>query len=223
VQVLQLQEERKAYRLQMKPYHKNPRQITKKQFDQLKENLAYLGDLSGIVHELNTDEIIGGNQRSAVFDINKCQVEIVHNLDHPDEQGTVAQGFVIWQGKRYTYRQVRWTPKQAEQANITANRMGGEWNFDELANWDMSDLLEWGFEERELGIAIDDDTGEAWQGMPEFEHEDLTAFQSLHVHFNNAASVNAFAKLVGQNITDKTKAIWYPKQDKIEYGEAHES
>lgn len=134
----------------MKPYHKNPRQITKKQFDELKANLAYLGDLSGIVHDLNSDEIIGGNQRSAVFDVNKCEIEIVHRYDYPDEQGTVAQGFIIWDGKRYTYRQVRWTPKQCEQANITANRLGGDWDWDSLANgFDMDSLLSWGFDDVE--------------------------------------------------------------------------
>ena len=149
----------------MKPYHKNPRQITRKQFQQLKENLAYLGDLSGIVHDLNTDEIIGGNQRSAVFDVNKCQIEIVHKYDYPDEQGTVAQGFIIWDGKRYTYRQVRWTPKQCEQANITANRLGGDWDWDSLANgFDMSDLLSWGFEENDFPF----DTS----GIPEFKEYD---------------------------------------------------
>ena len=41
-----------------KQYHKNPRQITTKQMTMLAHDLAELGDLSGIVHNLNTDEII---------------------------------------------------------------------------------------------------------------------------------------------------------------------
>ena len=45
----------------MKEYHKNPRKITPKQLEQLKANIQELGDLSGIVHDLNTDEIITGN------------------------------------------------------------------------------------------------------------------------------------------------------------------
>jgi DNA modification methylase len=153
----------------MKPYHKNPRQINRKQFDQLKENLAYLGDLSGIVHDLNSNEIIGGNQRSNVFDVNKCEIEIVHKYDYPDEQGTVAHGFIIWQGKRYTYRQVDWTPKQCEQANITANRLGGEWDFDELANWDMSDLLTWGFEESDFPFDVAPAMNEGADAEPQID------------------------------------------------------
>jgi hypothetical protein len=52
----------------MKHYHKNPRQITKKQFADLQDSLKRLGDLSGIVHDLTSDEVIGGNQRMDVFD-----------------------------------------------------------------------------------------------------------------------------------------------------------
>ena len=165
---------------QMKPYHKNPRRINKKQFEQLKENLLYLGDLSGIVHDLNSNEIVGGNQRSSVFDVNECDVEIVHQYDYPDEQGTIAHGFIIWKDKRYTYRQVRWTPKQCKQANITANRLGGEWDFDELANWDMSDLLTWGFEESDFPFdvapATDGEWGDALNKLPD---EDRAPFQQI--------------------------------------------
>lgn len=110
----------------MKKYEHNPRQWTRKQRDQLRENLRLLGDISGIVHDLNSDQIIGGNFRSDVMDINKCHIEIVRQFDEPDEQGTVAFGFVEWNGKLYNYRQVRWTKEQCERACISANAMGGE-------------------------------------------------------------------------------------------------
>lgn len=134
----------------MKPYHKNPRVITDGKLTSLGDSLSNLGDLGGIVHDLNSDEIIGGNQRGRVFDINECEIEIVHQDDEPDEQGTVAHGFVVWKGKRYAYRQVRWTPRQAEEANIKANRLGGEWDWEALAEWDYGDLTAWGFEADEL-------------------------------------------------------------------------
>ena len=81
----------------MKQYHKNPRQITEKQFADLQKWLRELGDLSGIVHDLNTDEIIGGNMRSRVFDVNACQIELTGEAHEPDEQGTVANGFIVWE------------------------------------------------------------------------------------------------------------------------------
>lgn len=145
----------------MKPYHKNPRQITSKQLSQLRDTLRELGDLSGIVHDVNSDEIIGGNQRGRVFDVNKCEVVLEHSFDEPDEQGTIALGYVVWEGKRYGYRAVSWTAEQCEKANIVANKAGGSWDFDVLANeFDVDDLLSWGFEAFELSIDADDVGGD---------------------------------------------------------------
>ncbi len=67
-----------------------------------------------------------------------------------------------------------------------------------------------------------DDPNAEWVGMPEFEHDDLTAYQSIHVHFKSKEDVEDFAKLVGQSLTDKTRSIWYPKQEIIRYGVASE-
>lgn len=140
----------------MKCYHKNPRQITKRQHADLRRWLRELGDLSGIVHDLNSDEIVGGNQRGEVFDINACQIEIAHATDEPDEQGTVAIGYIVWQEHRYNYRAVRWTEGQCEKANVIANKAGGDWDFDILANeFEFDDLLDWGFDkDRLLGAGI---------------------------------------------------------------------
>lgn len=137
----------------MKPYHKNPRQIKEKQFQDLRAWLLELGDLSGIVHDLNSDEVISGNQRVRAIDVAKCKVVLTEEPHEPDAQGTVAHGYVIWQGAKYNYRQVRWDARQCEKANIVANKAGGGWDFDTLANgFEMNDLLEWGFEDWELGM-----------------------------------------------------------------------
>ena len=114
----------------MQQYSKNPRKITDAQLEQLKSNIKELGDLSGIVHDLNTDEIISGNQRSKVININECEIEIVKKYDEPNEQGTIAFGFVIFENQRLNYRQVRWNEKQREKACITANALGGEFDYD---------------------------------------------------------------------------------------------
>lgn len=109
---------------EFRPYHKNPRKISKKQRDKLRENMETLGDISGIVHNLNTGEIIGGNQRSRIIDIEKADIEVLQEYDEPDQQGTVKIGWVTWNKTRWNYRAVRWTNEQAERANITANSLG---------------------------------------------------------------------------------------------------
>lgn len=134
-------------------YHKNPRTITNEQLERLEDTLERLGDLSGIVHDLNTDEIIGGNQRSKVFRLEDCEIVLTEEYAQPDEQGTVGLGFVVWKGKRYAYRAVRWDARTAEEANIVANRAGGDWDFEILAQeFAMPDLLAWGFEPADFGM-----------------------------------------------------------------------
>jgi len=139
----------------MKKYHKNPRILNEKQAALLKKTLIELGDLSGIVHDVNSDEIIGGNQRSDIFDINKCKIEIVKKYPKPTKTGTIAEGYVLWNDERYTYRKVKWTPKQCEKANVIANHAGGTWDFEILSQkFETSDLIDWGFEEWELTTNI---------------------------------------------------------------------
>ena len=204
----------------MKTYHKNPRQITKKQFSDLETWLAELGDLSGIVHDLNSDEIVSGNMRSRVFDPDKCEIVITEQLDEPDEQGTVAHGYIIWQGKKYAYRQVRWTAEQCEKANIVSNKAGGDFDFDIMGNeFEIDNLLEWGFQKYELGIVADDmDIEEAWEGMPEFDNKDLRSFKQLIVHFANQSDFDDFLELVDQKISDKVRYMWYPKAEIMRQG-----
>ncbi len=58
------------------------------------------------------------------------------------------------------------------------------------------------------------DPYELWQGMPEFEQDDISAFRSINVHFNSQEDIDAFEQLVGQPITSKTKYIYYPQAQK---------
>lgn len=135
-----------------KEYHKNPRKITQQLLAQLKANLEELGDLSGITHDLNTDEIITGNQRSKVINLSECEIHLTKEFKKPDKQGTVALGYVIWQGMNLNYRQVRWDEKQREKANITANSLIGLWDEDvlkkdwigvaEIEKWNLPFILE---------------------------------------------------------------------------------
>lgn len=54
-----------------------------------------------------------------------------------------------------------------------------------------------------------------YRGMPEFEQVDLRPWQSVQVHFDCRADRDAFAELVGTEITERTKSIRYPRQDHV--------
>jgi hypothetical protein len=142
----------------MKHFASNPRQITDKQFERLQKDLAELGDLGGYVHDLDTDEIIGGNQRAEAMGLlnGTIQPVIEKKYEKPNKQGTVMVGYFEWKGEQYKYRAVRgWDDKKRQRANIVANKAGGSWDMDALANgFDMADLLDWGFEEDEL-VGVD--------------------------------------------------------------------
>jgi hypothetical protein len=59
----------------------------------------------------------------------------------------------------------------------------------------------------------DDDEWKAeWKDMPEFIQEDLTSFRKIIVHFQSQEDVDAFAKLVGQNIGPKQPSIGFPQR-----------
>jgi|SRR5215831_7213375 len=59
-----------------------------------------------------------------------------------------------------------------------------------------------------------DDPSELWQGMPEFNSEDQTAIQSIHMHFRTRKDVDDFAKLINQSINPKTNYLWFPHRQR---------
>lgn len=61
---------------------------------------------------------------------------------------------------------------------------------------------------------IENDWKKHWKGMPEYEQEDNPPYKQIYLNFRNKEDYEAFAKLVDQNLTEKTKSIWYPKLDK---------
>ena len=78
---------------ELKQYHKNPRKISDKQMELLKKNLGELGDLSGVVHDLNSGEVIGGNQRTKVFNLQNAEIIITEQFEHQLESENLLPRF----------------------------------------------------------------------------------------------------------------------------------
>jgi hypothetical protein len=53
-----------------------------------------------------------------------------------------------------------------------------------------------------------------WKDMPEFKNDEKKPFKTINVHFRTEEDYYEFAKMIDQNLTDKTKAIWHPKLEK---------
>jgi hypothetical protein len=102
-------------------------------------------------------------------------------------------------------------------ADNRSSEVGLQWDADVLKELSVDLDLQPYFTEAELadltGTALPDpdDAEDEWNGMPEAENEDV-AKRHLTIHFLTEQDVLDFANLIQQQITDKTKYIWYPQQ-----------
>ena len=115
----------------LKPADYNPRTITDEQLERLKKSLQEFGDLSGIVFNRRTGNLVGGHQRLKCLPPD-AKIE-KKDLKAKTKTGTIAQGFIIFDGgEKHTYREVDWDEATEKTANIAANKHGGEWDDDKL-------------------------------------------------------------------------------------------
>lgn len=128
----------------LKENPKNPRRIDKHDFNLLVETMKEYGDLSGIVFNRRTGQLVGGHQRKQAFNKMGGQknVIITENFEVPNKQGTVALGYVNVDNEQFAYREVDWDAGREASANIAANRIQGQFDLDLLAqvNYEISQL-----------------------------------------------------------------------------------
>lgn len=109
------------------PNPKNPRKITPEKIEMLRAALTRFGDLSGIVFNRRSGQLVGGHQRKEAFQGGQITVE--RRFSEPSRAGTVAEGFVLFEGERYAYREVDWDAETDLAANIAANKGAGDWDY----------------------------------------------------------------------------------------------
>jgi len=125
-------------------YYKNPRSLSEKEFKQLKTSLDKFGMIDKPIVNLDADNtIIGGHQRKHVLEasgVKECECWV------PDRE---------------------LTEREVEELNIRLNKNTGSWDFDTLANeFELDDLLEWGFDKGELDIDLWQPEGETPEDLP---------------------------------------------------------
>lgn len=85
------------------------------------------GDISGIVFNRRSGNVIGGTQRSRNLDENS-KVTVTKRFATPTKRGTVATGYVLHKGERFSYREVDWSEETETAAMLAANENAGEWD-----------------------------------------------------------------------------------------------
>ena len=113
----------------------NPRQLTKDQYQNLKDSISRFGLVDPIIVNSNKERkniIVGGHQR----------VKVAKDMDL--EFVPVIEVDLSYDKER--------------ELNVRLNKNTGEWDMDVLANmFDMDELIDWGFNEKELNIFSDDE------------------------------------------------------------------
>lgn len=101
-----------------------------------------------------------------------------------------------------------------------ARMWDGEAYRDLLGGLAATDLLPVSVDGDDLDALLnpDIDYDELWQGMPEFEQESIGCLATIRVRFATVEDIKSFAELIGQTVTEKTKAIWYPKREQDQMG-----
>ena len=168
------------------PNPKNPRKISHKKSDMLNKSMREFGDLSGIVYNICTKQLVGGHQRTKNFDPSWP----IAKKKYKDSVGTVAVGEIKTPFGIWAYREVDWPKEKESMANIAANQQGGEFNdiklkeiLMEISNEDI-DLI--GFTQTELDQLLDDkDSSQKSELLEEMELKPFENYDYLVVLFDN--------------------------------------
>ena len=112
------------------------------------------------------------------------------------------------------------TPAQIRAYRLADNKVAeaAQWDFDMLAD-EMAGLAD--FDMTAFGFAelgdIEPDVDEEYKGMPECENENQLGIE-VTIRFKTIEEKIAFGDLIGQKITEKTKALRYPKEFQDQLG-----
>ncbi len=191
----------------------NPREVSEAALSALGYSLSEFGDISGIVYSADSGYLLCGHQRLRVL-------REKHNGKLKLEEGAI----VTPDGERFPIRIISgWGDAKEKAANVAANSelIAGRFTpeltgvLEEIKTElpELTDSL------RLLNIFPEPfDANEEWEGMPEFQQKQLDCYKRIVVSFMTEKDYKAFVALIGQNLTEKTKSIWYPKRDQDQLG-----
>lgn len=193
---------------------RNPRQHTPRNIGMIADVLQTIGPARSIVID-EKNEIIAGN---GVIEA-AAQAGITHVRVYDRDTGELGPAAPEGEPSILAVRVTGLTDAQKREYAVADNRTG------DLSSWDtevLAELMDEGVDlgaywfEEELGRMLGqepepDDPYAEWEGMPEYSHQDKTAFRSLTVHFKDQEAVDQFATLVDQAITPKTRFLWFPE------------
>lgn len=213
----------------------NPRKISDEALSGLKASLRSFGDISGIVFNKRTGNLVSGHQRVRAL-----------AEEHGDDIQIFQEGYEgrikLPDGTHVRVRYVDWDESMEKAANVAANNphTQGEWTLD------VDDIIaEIQCELPELSASVnidlmmpppktqpsaegdgvsagDIDPLEEWNagGMPEYEQEKKAPYKEVIVRFETQEAVEEFERRLEITLPpyEHRKNIWYPKKKIQSFG-----
>lgn len=184
------------------PYKNNPRKHTEKQVLQIAESISEFGFVNPIlVDEKNM--ILAGHGRylaAQKLELETVPVVVIDTLSEDQKTALVIADNKIAMNSTWDedllWEQIRQLNDKGFNLDLLA--------FDEMEILPMTDLN-----------TVINPLAE-WEDMPEYNQEDLLAYKTVYVHFRNEKDFKDFQNFINQPMTDKTKSIWYPKQEDMD-------
>lgn len=139
----------------------NPRDISEEALKSLARSMIEFGDLSGIVVNVRSGNMVSGHQRIKGLGSDLS----IETEPASDSVGTVAIGYVLSPFGRWQYREVDWPEQKEVAACIAANKHSGEWDYPKL-----KDLL-CDLDDGEFDLSLTGFDEKALKGLIDFEPE----------------------------------------------------
>jgi ParB-like chromosome segregation protein Spo0J len=190
------------------PYARNPRVHTAEQVARIVASIQEFGWTNPILVDEDSGILAGHGRLEAAKILNRETVPVIvlTGLSSEDQR----RAYIIADNKL---------------------ALDSGWDIDLLSS-ELRELAAEGFDTNLLGFsaieldallsdaAMDMQSAEArenaWRGMPEYENADLKPVRSIVVHFTSENDAQAFARLLDQSITERTKYLWYPRQQHMD-------
>lgn len=196
----------------IQPYKNNPRK-NEQAVGVVADSIKNYGFLVPVVLDDKNIVVAGHTRIKAAMKLGMTSVPAVYTEGLNDEQ---IKAFRIMDNKSNEY--ATWDYNLLKQ---------------EILDLKSIDVELTGFKQEEIDFFNPTEDGKAndsyqeWRksGGIEYGNEDNTGYKTILLHFKEAEDVQGFSTLIKQNITDKTKYLWIPKQKPdevvdLEYEEA---
>lgn len=209
-------------------WEKNPRDVDQEEYNNLVK-MTDLGEFDPLLVMVEDGTTLGGNTRSRVYREKGFEKVWISRIRFEfDEETQLWYAYVNDKKAKRTFT----TQDQAMlEYALASNSQTGRYNSQALAELaipyqhvippiykvtlaypvKIQSILD--SIQPSATVPDSSDPSDTWGDMPEFNQEDKSAYKQLLVNFENEDDFKNFAELIQQNITTKTKSIWYPAHE----------